>query len=116
MYTFKATVVRVIDGDSLWLRVDVGFRMTYTDNFRLARINTPEIRTKDAAIKEKAYEAKARLEELAPQGAEVLIQTDKSGKYGRWIAELTVSHPTTGTQINVNNLLLEEGLATPYIS
>jgi len=114
VYTFKAEVVRVIDGDSLWLKVDVGFRMTYTDNFRLARINTPELRTKDEAVKEKAYAAKARLEQLAPPGTGVVIQTAKAGKYGRWLAELLVPDGD-GNQVNINDLLVEEGHAVPYM-
>ena len=113
MYTYSATVIRIVDGDSVWLEVDVGFRMSYRDNFRLVRINAPELRSKDPAIKLAAYQAKDRLEELIPPGTKVTIKTAKSGKYGRWLAEITAVG-ADGMDYNVNEKLLAEGHAVPY--
>ena len=114
MYTYNGTIVRVIDGDSVWIEVDVGFHMSYKYNFRLGRINTPELRSSDPIEKAKAYDAKARLEELLPKGAEVTVHTGKPGKYGRWIAEVYTEAAIALNQISVNEILLEEGHAVPY--
>ena len=113
MYTYTATVAKIVDGDSVWLVVDVGYRMTYKDNFRLLRINTPELRSSDPEVKAAAYVAKARLGDLIPVGSDVLIRTAKSGKYGRWLAEVYVDDGYGGLD-NINDIMLEEGHAVPY--
>lgn len=43
-WVFPARCLRVIDGDTLALRVDVGFHLTRTDHFRLLDVDTPEVR------------------------------------------------------------------------
>jgi micrococcal nuclease len=112
MYEYNAKVTKIVDGDSVWLEVDAGFRMTYRYNFRLARINTPELRSSDPETKVKAYEAKDRLAELLPLGSTVKIATNKAGKYGRWIVEIWAYDGVTSR--NVNDLMLEEGHAVNY--
>lgn len=112
MYTYTAKVEKIVDGDSVWLVVDVGYRMTYKDNFRLIRINTPELRSSDPEEKHRAYVAKARLGDLIPVGSDVLIRTAKSGKYGRWLAEVYIE--VDGELANVNDMMLAEGHAVPY--
>jgi Kyanoviridae endonuclease len=42
MYEYKATLDRVVDGDTLDLIIDMGFKMTTNQRIRLANINTPE--------------------------------------------------------------------------
>lgn len=115
MYSYNATVMKIVDGDSLWLEVDVGFRMTYRANFRLAGINTPELRAKDPEKKAAAYAAKARLAELVPVGSEVYIETEKPGKYGRWLAEVWPLGQDELLDPSVNDTLVDEGLAAEYM-
>ena len=112
MYEYSAKVTKIVDGDSVWLEVDAGFRMTYRYNFRLARINTPELRSSDPEIKVKAYEAKDRMAELLPLGSVVRISTSKTGKYGRWLVEIWIDDGVTSR--NVNDIMLEEGHAVNY--
>lgn len=102
-YQYTATVVRWIDGDTVELAVDVGFHLTFTDHFRLLGIDTPERGRPGAA------EAKARANELAPVGSEVLINTTKGDKYGRWLADVI-----TRDGKNVAGILLSESLGKPY--
>jgi micrococcal nuclease len=102
-YEYKARVVRWIDGDTVDLNVDLGFRLTMAERFRLDGIDTPE-RGKAG------YDtAKMRAAELAPVGTDVLIQTAKADKYGRWLAAIWTDVGPT-----VNHVLVEEGLAKPY--
>lgn len=109
MYQYEATVARVVDGDTVDLVVDLGFRVHKKDRFRLAGIDTPE-RGQVGWV-----EAKQAVEALLPAGSPVIIATqhptqrDPSDKYGRWLATI-VSHDG----VNVNQHLLREGFAKPY--
>lgn len=103
-YTYKATVIRWVDGDTAWLDVDLGFRIRSTTDFRLYGINTPERGQAGYA------EATARANTLAPTGSSVTIQVFKDpDKYGRW---LVLVIPASG--IPVNETLVQEGLAVTY--
>ena len=115
MYIYKATVVRIIDGDTMDVDIDLGFYMKTRQRLRLARIDTPE-RGQDGFT-----EATNRVKELCPVGSEVLVETSKTGGFGRWLAEVIVTMPVaTGdgnwvsTEKNLNDVLLLEGFAEPY--
>jgi micrococcal nuclease len=94
----KAELVRVVDGDTVKLRVDMGFRITFKDNFRLARINAPE---KKGETKQAGLDAKEQLIRLIVDGGISRITTQKHGKY-RWVIEL---YNDQGESIN--NLMVE---------
>lgn len=89
LYWYKGTVKRIVDGDTIELTIDLGFRIEITDNFRLFGINAPETR---GATKEAGDAATAYLESLIPPGTELFISTEKNrkgddqrGKYGRYL-------------------------------
>lgn len=105
MWHYKATVTKVIDGDTVRLKIDLGFYTTHEDTFRLARIDTPEMRGPEKAAGQKA---KDRVIELCPVGSEVEARTAKTDKYGRWIAEVIL-----GDGRVLNDILLKENLARP---
>jgi micrococcal nuclease len=113
LYYYKAKVVRIIDGDSIVLDVDLGFNMKLVNgNFRLFGIDAPEIRTKDLEEKEMGLQSKIRLEELCPVGSEILIKTVKSqDKYGRYLVRL---YPKGFHLPSINEILLKEKLAEVY--
>lgn len=77
MYKYKANVIRVIDGDTVKLSIDLGFRVFWTSNCRLADINAPEMSTKEGKL------SKAHLQTLLSEGEEVTIESKKLDKYGR---------------------------------
>lgn len=104
LFGYRATVVRWIDGDTAELTVDVGFRMTMRDHFRLNGIDTPE-RGHAGSV-----DAWVRAKELAPAGTILTISTFAKDKYGRWLAELFPDNQDA----SINVLLVEEGLAKPY--
>jgi micrococcal nuclease len=104
-YTYKAKVIRVVDGDTVWLEVDLGFRMKTINDFRLYGVDTPERGQPGWA------EATDFVKKLAPAGTEVLITTYKDpDKYGRWLAEIDVQ----GQYQTLNMQLVTNGLAEAY--
>jgi micrococcal nuclease len=109
MYTYNATVLRVIDGDTVQLNIDLGFRMYFKANCRLNGLNTKELNSKDEAERELANKAKQYLESLTPVNKSVRIESKSLDKYGRPLIELYVD------DLHVNESLLKEGLAISYI-
>jgi micrococcal nuclease len=107
-YTYKATVSRVIDGDTIHLKVDLGFRIHAEIECRLYGINTPEI---VGTEKTAGLAAKAGLEQLLKLG-EMRIETTKSDKYGRWLAKIYVMDGKE--EVYVNQRMLDEGFALAY--
>ena len=112
MYTYKARVNRIIDGDSIVLDIDLGFD-TWLNNqsIRLIGVDAPESRTRDLVEKQFGNLAKARVTELLEIGSDVIITTyrDTSGKFGRILGEII-----TNEEVSINELLIEERLAVYY--
>lgn len=86
-YIYRGKVVRVVDGDTIDVQIDLGFGMTYSGRFRLSGIDTAEKNSPDAALRESATHAYNYLSRLLT-GNEVLIETYKTDKYGRYLAEV----------------------------
>lgn len=114
MYTYKAKVLSVYDGDTITCLLDLGFNIHVKEKFRLYGINTPEIRTKDLEEKAKGYKSKKRLQELIEE-KEVILKVFKKGKFGRWIAAVYLNENKLLNDKSVNNLLVEENLAVPFM-
>lgn len=117
MYEYMATVERVVDGDTLYLTVDVGFRIRSTDSFRLHGVDTPEVfgvkkgSVEYEAGKEATQFVKDWLEENADDEGRLLVRTHKeTGKYGRWIAEVY----TVNGEKSLQQALLVSGHAEAY--
>ena len=108
-YTYRVTVDRVIDGDTVDVLIDVGFKTTVFKRLRLIDLDTEELRDRDPERREKAKLAKARLEEILGEADRVYVQTflDNTGKYGRLLAWIWTEKDDVLT--NVNTQLLEEG-------
>ena len=118
MFTYTATVVRWVDGDTVDLEIDLGFKTAVKDRFRLYGIDTPELRPKKAdfaseeARREEIKKADAALaycEKIAPVGTRLVVRTfkDEKGKYGRWLADLRLPME----QRTLNEMLVTEGHA-----
>lgn len=92
-YWYKATVVRIIDADTLELDIDLGMQITRRETIRLNRVNAWEIR---GVEREFGLEAKAFVAEQIPVGTTVQINTflDRSGKYGRLLVDLYLEDGT----------------------
>ena len=109
MYEYNAVIVSVYDGDTLTANVDLGFKMCAKKiKLRLLGVDTPEIRTKDLDEKANAIKARDRVKELCLD-RDVVITTSKKGKYGRWLASISIDGA------DLAGILISEGHALPYI-
>ena len=110
MYTYKIKeVIKVIDGDTLDVLIDLGFSISIKSRIRLAGINAPETRTLDLNEKSKGLDAKSWLEEEL-KNQEIIIKTVKEEKYGRMLGYLyTKNHSLT-----INERMILEGFAVKY--
>ena len=94
IYIYKAELVRVVDGDTVDLIIDLGFDTSRKERFRLYGIDAPEMRT------EAGKEAKAWLWEALQPLEAIYVQTiqlatkAKRDKYGRFLAVLYSELPT----------------------
>lgn len=110
MYEYRAQVLRVVDGDTVHLEVDVGFSASIKMKIRLAGINAPELDT-DAGKAARDY-----LSGLLPIGSNVFIRTlkDRQEKYGRYLAYIYAD--SMNGSVCFNNLLVENGHAVTYLN
>ena len=113
MYTYKAKLDRVVDGDTIDVNIDLGFDISVHKRVRLAGINAPESRTRDLEEKKKGLAAKARLIELLDKG-NLVVESKEIGKYGRVIGDLHIYSDNLDLPININKTLVEEGYAVEY--
>ena len=83
---YKGVVTRVIDGDTLVARLDLGLDVSLQAYIRLDGVDTFEIRTKDLAEKKKGLKEKIYLESLVAGVRQLEFDISGRGKFGRWIA------------------------------
>ena len=112
MYEYKATVKRIIDGDSLVLDIDLGFYMFMNETkIRLYGLDTPEMNSEDPLLRLQAIMAIRYLYDNLQVGEKVTIKTvlDKREKYGRLLATII-----TNDGLNINEGLIQNKLAVSY--
>lgn len=109
MYEYHAKLSRVIDGDSVELGVDLGFKTYQVQKFRLLGIDAPELR---GTTKGMGESAKRALENFLLK-KQLSLLSHGQDKYGRWLCQLyaTDSHDNT---VIVNDWMVEKGWAVPY--
>jgi len=114
MWTYRAKVVRVIDGDTVDVDIDLGFGIwQMNERVRIMGIDTPESRTRDKIEKKFGLAAKAKLKSLL--GPKPILQTtiskkgeDMKGKFGRVLGDFLID----GKQ--VTEIMCKTGHAVPY--
>ena len=114
MNEYNVKVLKVIDGDTVDVDIELGFGIVLTDErVRIMGIDTPESRTSDKVEKIFGLASKARLKELLDEEAILITQDDKhgedmKGKFGRILGDFRVGGKT------VTEILIEEGHAVAY--
>jgi endonuclease YncB( thermonuclease family) len=111
LYTYKALVERVVDGDTLWVNIDCGFDIWIRQKLRLRGIDCPELST------EKGQEAKKFVEAELKELKFIVIKTHSSDKYDRYLADIFYLGDVTDPQdvlaegTFLNQELLDRGFA-----
>lgn len=115
MYEYRVRVLKVVDGDTVDVDIDLGFGVWLRgERVRIMGIDTPESRTANEVEKLFGLAAKHRLEELLGEYSVLRTQvakdgTDMKGKFGRILGDFI----DDGGQF-VSRVLIEEGHCVPY--
>ena len=116
MYEYRCTVLKVVDGDTVDVDIDLGFGIVLTDErVRLMGIDTPESRTSDKVEDLFGELAKARLKEMVSGRSGPILKTqinkkgeDMKGKFGRILGDFVVDGKMA------TEILIKEGHAVKY--
>ena len=110
-YVYKALVEKIVDGDTLILRIDLGFQVSKEQRIRLAGIDCPPIDEK------KGYEAFEFVRDQLAKAPFVMVKTHQIDIYGRYVTHLFYSF-TEKDKVKIfeegrylNQELLDKGLA-----
>ena len=117
MFEYKCKIVKVIDGDTTDVDIDLGFGVWLKkQRIRFHGIDTPESRTRDLEEKKYGLAAKAFVKEYLLLGSTQTLITVKDGvgKYGRILGEILVPGDHPNQSISVNKTLVIEGHAVEY--
>jgi len=114
MYEYRANVVKVVDGDTVDVDIDLGFGICMKDErVRIMGIDTPESRTRDKVEDLFGEAAKARVGQLL--SGDVVLKTqiarngeDMKGKFGRILGDFKIGDKM------LTDILIEEGHAVAY--
>ena len=110
MYEYNCKIVRVIDGDSILIDIDLGFsHWIHNESIRLYGVDTPECRTRDAEEKAAGLLAKGFVEDALHVGGTYTLTTKEKGKFGRYLGTIYLTEKTS-----INAALVKERLAVPY--
>ena len=115
MYEYRVKkVLKIVDGDTIDVDIDLGFNISYYQRVRLAGIDTPESRTTDKKEKELGLEVKDRLKKAVDAATKIVIKTEKpdsSEKYGRILGWVFLDD----NKVSINQTLIDEGYAWGYM-
>jgi micrococcal nuclease len=93
MYEYRCEVVKVIDGDTVDIDIDLGFGVWLKDErVRLYGVDTPESRTRDLEEKKYGLHAKKFVQTFLKNKKVKLVTRnyDSKGKFGRILGDLHV--------------------------
>ena len=116
-FWYGAKLLKVIDGDTVELMVDLGFNIHHKMRVRLYGVNTPESRTKDLKEKELGLKAKKFTEDWLTHHEWVFVNTipDKNDKYGRILARIFSSDQINDPKTACLNIdIIQAGYAREY--
>ena len=110
MYEYNCKIVRVVDGDTVDVDIDLGFNhWIHGERIRLFGVDCPECRSRDPKEKAAGLAAKDFIKRLLHDGGTYTLTTKEKGKFGRYLGVIMLSDNTS-----VNAALVSEHLAVPY--
>ena len=103
LYTYRAVVEKIIDGDTLKVRFNLGFGQWHRETLRLRGLDCPELNTKEGQAAKMFVQAHIKEAQI------LIVRSSRSDKYDRYLADVFIprgSQPDEKTDIYLNNLLL----------
>ena len=117
MYEYKCKIVKVVDGDTADVDIDLGFGVWMKkQRIRFAGIDTPESRTRDLEEKKYGLAAKAFVKAHLPVGSIRTLTTvkDERGKFGRILGKFKAYDDYTDAWVNLNQLMIIKHYGVEY--
>ena len=117
VYEYKCKIVRVVDGDTVDVDIDLGFGVwMHKERIRLHGIDTPESRTRDLEEKKYGLLAKEQIRFFLPEGSMQTLVTvrDKAGKFGRILGKFKIFDSKNDCETTINDWMIQEHHAAPY--
>jgi micrococcal nuclease len=117
MYEYRATLLKIVDGDTVDVDIDLGFGVVFANQrIRLYGIDTPESRTRDLEEKKCGKLAAQYIEDHIKVGSTFTLRTrlDGKGKFGRILGELICYVPEFGREMSLNDAMITKKLAVKY--
>jgi len=131
MYEYYCKIVKVIDGDTVDVDIDLGFGVWLKkERVRVNGIDTPESRTRDKEEKKFGLISKNRVKQLLPVGSTQILKTesdrngeDKKGKFGRILGDFVFNKPVSNDDkipileiegVRLSDVLIDEYMAVRY--
>ncbi|MCB9799641.1 MAG: thermonuclease family protein [Candidatus Omnitrophica bacterium] len=99
LYFYEAVVDRVVDGDTLWVNVNLGFGVGSYQKLRLRGLDAPELSSRAG------QQAKRFVEKELKKAKTIMLRTSKSDKYDRYLADVWAD------EVYLNGLLIDRGFA-----
>ena len=113
LYRYRADLRRVVDGDTIDVDVDLGFRIWRSNvRVRLLGVDTPEARTRDPEEKAAGKAATVAVRDLLLGAEDLVIESEELDSFGRALSRVFAL--VEGEWIDVSEWLLRNGLARPY--
>jgi len=118
MYEYRCKILRIVDGDTVDVDIDLGFGIWLKkERVRIMGIDTPESRTRDKEEKKFGLAAKAWVKHQMPVGSHQILKTeidksgeDKKGKFGRILGDFLMGEKNT----RLTEMMMKAGHAVPY--
>tara|TARA_R100000988_G_scaffold93295_1_gene57619 strand:+ start:1443 stop:1865 length:423 start_codon:yes stop_codon:yes gene_type:complete len=115
MYTYKCTVTKIIDGDTIDVDIHLGFDVVLTkQRIRLMGIDTPESRTRNLEEKKRGLLSKQYMVDKCPIGSNITLHSLDRGKFGRILGEIWEEDVDFTTLEPLNKRMITDGFAVEY--
>ena len=120
MYQYRCKIVKIIDGDTVDVDIDLGFGIWMrNERVRVHGIDTPESRTRDKVEKKFGLLAKDFVKKTIPVGSMQMLVTEKpgdeaKGKFGRILGKFKIYDHKTDSEMFMGDIMIREGYAAPY--
>ena len=122
MYEYRAKILRVVDGDTVDVDIDLGFGVwMHKERVRMMGIDTPESRTRDKVEKKFGLASKEYVKAYLPIGSMQILKTeidksgeDKKGKFGRILGDFLVYDSKEDAKKKLTEIMISQGYGVAY--